>query len=243
MGDELADLQERLWAEGKAGGTARILLVLQGMDTSGKGGTLRHTVGLVDPQGVRITSFKAPTEEERAHDFLWRIRKALPGPGYIGVFDRSHYEDVLIARVRELRRADGDRAPLRRDQRLRARAGRRRAPRSSSACCTSPPTSRRSGCWPGSTTRPSTGSSTRATSTSASAVAGVPSGVRDRPGAHQHRARAVARDPGRPQVVPQPGHRPAAARGPARHGRCEWPEADFDVAEQRSGWSRRSPIR
>jgi PPK2 family polyphosphate:nucleotide phosphotransferase len=102
MGDELADLQERLWAEGKSEGTRRILLVLQGMDTSGKGGTLRHTVGLVDPQGVRITSFKAPTDEELAHDFLWRIRKALPGPGYIGVFDRSHYEDVLIAKVREL---------------------------------------------------------------------------------------------------------------------------------------------
>ena len=79
-----------------------MLLVLQGMDTSGKGGVLRHTVGLVDPQGVRITSFKAPTEEERAHDFLWRIRRALPDAGHVGVFDRSHYEDVLIARVREL---------------------------------------------------------------------------------------------------------------------------------------------
>ncbi len=106
MGEELAELQERLWAEGKAGGNRRILLVLQGMDTSGKGGTLRHTVGLVDPQGVRIASFKAPTDEELSHDFLWRIRKALPGTGYLGVFDRSHYEDVLIARVRELAPAD-----------------------------------------------------------------------------------------------------------------------------------------
>jgi PPK2 family polyphosphate:nucleotide phosphotransferase len=102
LGDELADLQERLWAEGRSGGGRRILLVLQGMDTSGKGGTLRHTVGLVDPQGVRITSFKAPTDDELSHDFLWRIRNALPDAGYIGVFDRSHYEDVLIARVREL---------------------------------------------------------------------------------------------------------------------------------------------
>lgn len=100
MGPELADLQERLWAEGTAGSQRRVLLVLQGMDTSGKGGVLRHTIGLVDPQGVRITSFKAPTDEERAHDFLWRIDKGLPGAGYIGVFDRSHYEDVLIARVR-----------------------------------------------------------------------------------------------------------------------------------------------
>ena len=100
MGPELSDLQERLWAERTAGSERRVLLVLQGMDTSGKGGVLRHTIGLVDPQGVRITSFKAPTEEERAHDFLWRFDKGLPSAGYIGVFDRSHYEDVLIARVR-----------------------------------------------------------------------------------------------------------------------------------------------
>lgn len=102
MGEELAELQERLFAEGKSGGRRSVLLVLQGMDTSGKGGTLRYTVGLVDPQGVRITSFKAPTEEELLHDFLWRIERALPLPGYLGVFDRSHYEDVLIGRVREL---------------------------------------------------------------------------------------------------------------------------------------------
>ena len=102
LGPELSDLQERLFAEGRKGSPRRLLLVLQGMDTSGKGGILRHTVGLVDPQGVRITSFKAPTEEERAHDFLWRIRKALPGPGLIGVFDRSHYEDVLVPRVHGL---------------------------------------------------------------------------------------------------------------------------------------------
>lgn len=100
MGDALADLQERLFAEGRTTGSRRrLLLVLQGMDTSGKGGTLKHTVGLVDPQGVRITSFKAPTPDELAHDFLWRIRRALPDPGYLGVFDRSHYEDVLIGRV------------------------------------------------------------------------------------------------------------------------------------------------
>jgi PPK2 family polyphosphate:nucleotide phosphotransferase len=99
LGDELSDLQERLWAEGTTGSKRRVLLVLQGMDTSGKGGVLRHTVGLVDPQGVKITSFKAPTDEEKQHDFLWRIRRALPEPGYVGVFDRSHYEDVLIVRV------------------------------------------------------------------------------------------------------------------------------------------------
>jgi PPK2 family polyphosphate:nucleotide phosphotransferase len=100
LGPDLADLQERLWAEGRATGSRRrVLLVLQGMDTSGKGGTLKHTVGLVDPQGVRITSFKAPTAEELAQDFLWRIQRAVPEPGYLGVFDRSHYEDVVTVRV------------------------------------------------------------------------------------------------------------------------------------------------
>jgi len=103
IGSALADLQERLFAAGRTTEAARsVLLVLQGMDTSGKGGVLRHTVGLVDPQGLRITSFKKPTKEEVAHDFLWRIRRALPGPGLIGVFDRSHYEDVLIGRVHHL---------------------------------------------------------------------------------------------------------------------------------------------
>src|SRR4051812_8022640 len=104
LGDDLSDLQERLFAEGVADvGLGRsLLLILQGMDTSGKGGVLRHTVGLVDPQGVRITSFKKPTQEELAHDFLWRVRRALPEPGLIGVFDRSHYEDVLIGRVHHL---------------------------------------------------------------------------------------------------------------------------------------------
>ncbi|GEP40063.1 hypothetical protein NPS01_37260 [Nocardioides psychrotolerans] len=106
LGPELAELQERLFAEGRSGGTRRVLLVLQGMDTSGKGGVVRSTIGLFDPQGVRITSFKAPTDEERAHDFLWRIRNAAPGAGYVGVFDRSHYEDVLIARVRSLAPAE-----------------------------------------------------------------------------------------------------------------------------------------
>lgn len=99
---ELADLQEQLYAGSKAGGKAAVLLVVQGMDTSGKGGIMRHVVGAMDPQGVHYTAFKAPTKEEKAHPFLWRIRNALPQPGEIGVFDRSHYEDVLIARVHDL---------------------------------------------------------------------------------------------------------------------------------------------
>jgi PPK2 family polyphosphate:nucleotide phosphotransferase len=102
VGERLSDLQERLYAEGVKGGTRSLLLILQGMDTSGKGGTVRHVIGQVDPQGCAIVAFKAPTREELAHDFLWRIRQRLPGPGKLGVFDRSHYEDVLVARVRNL---------------------------------------------------------------------------------------------------------------------------------------------
>jgi len=96
---KLADLQEKLFAESRFGGTKSVLLVLQGMDTSGKGGIVGHVVGAVNPQGVRVAGFKAPTDDEKAHDFLWRIRPQVPPPGYIGVFDRSHYEDVLIHRV------------------------------------------------------------------------------------------------------------------------------------------------
>ncbi len=98
----LSQLQERLFAESRCGGQRSVLLVVQGMDTSGKGGIMRYVVGSVDPQGVQITAFKAPTAEERAKGFLWRVRQALPRPGIIGVFDRSHYEDVLIARVHDL---------------------------------------------------------------------------------------------------------------------------------------------
>ena len=102
LGPHLSDLQERLHAEGVSGGSRSLLLVLQGLDTSGKGGLVRHVIGQVDPQGCAIASFKAPTREEQAHDFLWRIRKRLPGPGKLGVFDRSHYEDVLVVRVHDL---------------------------------------------------------------------------------------------------------------------------------------------
>jgi PPK2 family polyphosphate:nucleotide phosphotransferase len=102
LGQALAELQERLYANGRAGGSRRVLLVLQGMDTSGKGGTVKHVLGNVDPGGVHVASFGKPTEEELAHDFLWRIRAQLPRPGKLGVFDRSHYEDVVTVRVHEL---------------------------------------------------------------------------------------------------------------------------------------------
>lgn len=92
---DLFNLQERLYAEHKRS----LLIVLQGMDTSGKDGTVTHVIGNLNPQGVEITAFKAPTPEEKRHGFLWRIRRRLPVPGEIGIFNRSHYEDVLIARV------------------------------------------------------------------------------------------------------------------------------------------------
>ena len=97
-----AELQEMLYAGSRSGDERRILLVLQGMDTAGKGGIVKHVVGAGNPQGIRYASFGKPTEEELSHDYLWRIRKALPPAGHIGVFDRSHYEDVLVVRVHEL---------------------------------------------------------------------------------------------------------------------------------------------
>lgn len=105
-GDELSDLQERLFADGRSGGTRSVLLLLQGIDTAGKGGIVRHVIGMVDPQGVALASFGVPTAEEREHHHLWRIRKELPEPGKIGVFDRSHYEQVLVVKVDELEPAD-----------------------------------------------------------------------------------------------------------------------------------------
>lgn len=97
-----AGLQEMLYAASRAGDSRSLLLVLQGMDTAGKGGIVKHVVGAGNPQGIRYASFGKPTEEELAHHYLWRIRKALPPAGHIGVFDRSHYEDVLIVRVHSL---------------------------------------------------------------------------------------------------------------------------------------------
>lgn len=99
---EFIELQEKLFAESRFGGKRSVLLVLQAMDTAGKGGILEHVVGQLSPLGVKTFSFKAPTEEEKQHDFLWRVKRQLPPAGYLGVFDRSHYEDVLIHRVRGL---------------------------------------------------------------------------------------------------------------------------------------------
>jgi PPK2 family polyphosphate:nucleotide phosphotransferase len=96
--EELDELQEMCYAAA----SHAVLIVLQGMDTSGKDGTIEHVLASVNPQGCRVTSFKAPTAEERARDFLWRVHAAAPAKGMFGVFNRSHYEDVLVVRVRDL---------------------------------------------------------------------------------------------------------------------------------------------
>ena len=208
LGDEIADLQERLFAQGTTGRRASVLLVLQGMDTSGKGGVVRKAAGLVDPQGLKITSFKAPTTEELGHDFLWRISRELPGAGKIGIFDRSHYEDVLVARVRGLvplerieRRYDAINAFEERlvhegtvvvkcmlhisadaqEERLLERLDN-----------------------PDKHWKFNPGD--------------LPAGLRDRARALQHRGRALARRPVGPEVVPQLGRRDDPARDPARDG-------------------------
>jgi PPK2 family polyphosphate:nucleotide phosphotransferase len=99
---EITELQECLFAESKDGGQRRLLIVLQGMDTSGKGGAVKAIDRVCEPIGLRMTSFGPPTKEEKRRHFLWRIDRAMPPTGAIGIFDRSHYEDVLIVRVRNL---------------------------------------------------------------------------------------------------------------------------------------------
>jgi PPK2 family polyphosphate:nucleotide phosphotransferase len=96
--DRLADLQDRLWAEAKR----PVLVVLQGIDAAGKDGTINKVMEAFNPQGCPVTSFKVPSSEELAHDFLWRVHKAVPRKGEIGIFNRSHYEDVLVVRVHDL---------------------------------------------------------------------------------------------------------------------------------------------
>jgi len=96
--ERLTHLQDRLWAEGRR----KVLVVLQGIDAAGKDGTMRHVMGAFNPQGCPVTSFKVPSAEELARDFLWRIHRRVPGNGEIGVFNRSHYEDVLVVRVHDL---------------------------------------------------------------------------------------------------------------------------------------------
>jgi hypothetical protein len=159
----MEDLQRKLYADGRH----KLLVVLQGMDTSGKGGAIRKAFEALNPTGVHVASFKAPTEPELAHDYLWRVHPHVPGDGMISIFDRSHYEDVLIVRVRGL-------VPK---KRWKARYGHIRdfeqmlvdeGTTIRSTSCTSRGRSRPSACRPASTTPPSGGSSAWPTWPSAS---------------------------------------------------------------------------
>jgi PPK2 family polyphosphate:nucleotide phosphotransferase len=102
LGERIDGLVDALHAEAAGGGTRSVLVVLQGMDASGKGGVVEHVGGLVNPAWLRAAAFGRPTEEELSHDFLWRVRRQVPAPGRLGFFDRSHYEDVLVVRVDSL---------------------------------------------------------------------------------------------------------------------------------------------
>ena len=120
--DRLWDLQDRFWAEAKRS----VLVVLQGIDAAGKDGTIKKVMEAFNPQGCIVSSFKVPTPEELAHDFLWRIHQRVPGKGEIGIFNRSHYEDVLVVRVHELVPQAVWSARYEPDQRVRADAHRDR---------------------------------------------------------------------------------------------------------------------
>jgi PPK2 family polyphosphate:nucleotide phosphotransferase len=102
VGIQLASLQERLYAAARGGSSARLLLLLQAMDCGGKDGTIKNVAGAMNPLGLKVVSFGKPTPEEQRHHFLWRIRRNLPTAGYVGVFNRSQYEDVLVVRVHDL---------------------------------------------------------------------------------------------------------------------------------------------
>ena len=215
-GTVLAAQQEMLYANGASGDQRRVLLVLQGTDTSGKDGVVSHVVGQVGPAGVRITSFRRPTAEERAHHFLWRIRRALPAAGIIGVFNRSHYEDVLVTRVHESidEAAWAERiADINAFERELADSGtvlvkcflhisydeqrERLLARLDDPAKLLEVQPRRPG--------------------RAGLLGGLPVRLCRGDRRHLHRARAVAHRAQRRQVVPQLGDQPAAVRRPARH--------------------------
>ena len=210
-----------------------MLLVLQGMDTSGKGGTVKHVVGHLDPGGIHVASFGKPTKEELAHDFLWRIRAQLPRAGKLGVFDRSHYEDVghrpRPRLDRRRRRVDAPLAPINRFEEELVAAGTlllkcflhisRDEQRERLLARLDDPTKH----W----------KYNPADLDDRGRVGRLHGRVRLRDRAHQHRDRALAPRAGRPQVVPQLGGHALLLEQLDALG-LRWPDADFDVEAERA---------
>ena len=226
----LGDLQERLFAESKGGGRRSVLLVLQGIDTSGKGGTVKPVFGSVNPAGLRVTSFKAPARNELERDYLWRVHANVPANGEIGVFDRSHYEDVLAVRVLDL-------VPEARWRKRYAQINDfervlvDRAPWSSRCSSTSREPSRRPRLGERLERATSTGSSTRATSTS-EATGPTTCGLRGALETSADRCRPVVRGARRQKwyarlAVTNLLLEALEAMDP------KWPAADYDVEEQK----------
>ena len=214
--EHLAGLQELLYADGKGGNNRSLLLVLQGMDTAGKGSIVKRVLSGTNPMGIRYTGFGPPTEEERAHHYLWRINNALPPAGHIGVFDRSHYEDVLVVRVHDL--VPRDVWEGRYDE-INTQAG--RAPRPARALLEVQP----------------------ARSRRAQAVARLSGGVSGGVGSNLHRLRAVVRGAVRQEVVQPVGRHRTSHRGPHEY---ETHLAGRNLRrrgrEKETGWGLISPL-
>ena len=226
-------LQERLYAEGVGGGQRSLLLLLQGMDTSGKDGTVRRVVGAMNPAGVRITSFKKPTGRGAQPRLPWRIDKALPRPGDVGVFNRSQYEDVLVVRVHDLVPEAGVVDALRPHQRVRAPRGRRRHAHRQGDAAHLARTSRSSGSAerledPTKYWKYNSGDLTERT-----LLGRLRRGLPGRAHAVQHRGRALVRRARRTASGTGTGSSRTCSSGRMREMNPTYPPAQFDVAEQR----------
>ena len=217
---KLFDLQQLLYADN----SRKVLIVLQGMDTSGKDGTIKHVFKMVNPLGVKVANFKRPNDVELEHDYLWRVHRNTPGNGDITIFNRSHYEDVLVVRVHDLvpekvwkKRYDH----IRHFEQMLADEG-TGDPRSSS--CTSPRRSSVSACRSASTCPAKNWKFEHRDLEERKYWDAYTDAYEEAFVADVHRGRPVVRDPVGPQVVPQPAglHHP---RGDPRVARPELPRA------------------
>ena len=207
---KLRELQELLHADGRRS----LLICLQALDAGGKDGTINHILGSMNPQGCKVVGFKQPSALELAHDFLWRIHRVTPARGVVTIFNRSHYEDVLIARVHKLvQKKSGLAVTI--ESTLSRVASSRTTPISSSFICTSPRKSNSNASRIGSTILPSNGKSARPITRSE--PTGTTTWRRTRtPLPLQHRACPLVHHPRRPQVVQEPRRCPDRRGAPGR---------------------------